>query len=182
MWYTITAVIVGVAALIIFRGFTLGIDFEGGSRIQMPAAAKGASAPSRSRRSTRHAGHGRGVGADRRRRRLRDSIQIRSEALDPQQVDKLQEAMFSALQPTDSTGTPNRNEISVSDVSETWGEQITRKALIALALFFVLAASTSAFRFEGDMAVAALVGALPRPHRHGRASTRSSGSRSRRRR
>ena len=35
-------------------------------------------------------------------------VQIRSEALDPQQVDQLQEAMFSAFQPTDSTGTPRR--------------------------------------------------------------------------
>ena len=155
MWYTITAVIVGISLLsIIFRGFTLGIDFEGGSRIQMPAAANVSNEQVEKVYSDTlgmDAVSVQTVGAG-------DSatIQIRSEALDPQQVNQLQEAMFSAFQPTDSTGTPNRNEISVSDVSETWGEQITRKALIALAVFLVLVSVYIGFRYERDMAIAAL--------------------------
>ena len=155
MWYIITAVIVGISLLsIIFRGFTLGIDFEGGSRIQMPAAAN--------------------ISNDQVEKVYSDTlgmdpvtvqtvgagdsatIQIRSEALDQQQVNQLQEALFTEFQPTDSTGTPNRNEISVSDVSETWGDQITRKALIALVVFLVLVSLYIGFRYERDMAIAAL--------------------------
>ena len=44
----------------------------------------------------------------------------------------------------------------MSDVSETWGEQITRKALIALAVFLVLVRVYIGFRYERDMAIAAL--------------------------
>ena len=155
MWYTITAVIVGISLLsIIFRGFTLGIDFEGGSRIQMPAAANVSNEQVEKVYSdtlgmdpvtVQTVGAGDSA-----------TIQIRSEALDPQQVNQLQEALFTAFQPTDSTGTPNRNEISVSDVSETWGDQITRKALIALVVFLVLVSLYIGFRYERDMALAAL--------------------------
>ena len=47
--------------------------------------------------------------------------------------------------------------ISDSAVSGTWGGQITRQALIALAVFLVLVTIFLAFYFERAMAVAALV-------------------------
>ena len=47
--------------------------------------------------------------------------------------------------------------ISITDVSGTWGGQITRQALIALAVFLVLVTIFLAFYFERAMAVAALV-------------------------
>ncbi|HEY5853073.1 MAG TPA: protein translocase subunit SecF [Aldersonia sp.] len=155
MWYIITGVIVGISLLsIVFRGFTLGIDFEGGSRIQMPAAANVTNEQVEQVYSDT-LGMGpvsvQTVGAG-----SSATIQIRSDALDQQQVNQLQEALFVAFAPTDSTGNPNRNEISVSDVSETWGEQITRKALIALAVFLVLVSLYIGFRYERDMAIAAL--------------------------
>ena len=67
-----------------------------------------------------------------------------------------------------------------SAVSETWGGQITQKALIALVVFLVLAAIYITVRYERYMAIAALstlfFDSSPPP-----ACTRSSGSRSRRR-
>jgi preprotein translocase subunit SecF len=39
LWYTISAVIVGIAVLsILVRGFTFGIDFKGGTTMSMPVA------------------------------------------------------------------------------------------------------------------------------------------------
>src|SRR5512132_3847762 len=39
MWFTISGVIVAVAiASIVLRGFTFGIDFDGGTKVSMPAA------------------------------------------------------------------------------------------------------------------------------------------------
>ncbi|MGH8940400.1 MAG: protein translocase subunit SecF, partial [Actinomycetes bacterium] len=40
MWYVITGLLVAVClGSIIFRGFNLGIDFVGGTRLQFPVAA-----------------------------------------------------------------------------------------------------------------------------------------------
>ncbi len=154
-FYTLTAVIVGISLLsIVFRGFTLGIDFEGGSRIQLPAAENATTQQVEDVYSNtlgvppvavQTVGSGSSA-----------TIQIRSESLDTDQVNRLQNALFETFQPKDSSGNPSRNEISTSDVSETWGGQITKKALIALAVFLVLVTAYIAIRFERDMAIAAL--------------------------
>ena len=47
--------------------------------------------------------------------------------------------------------------VSRTEVSATWGNTVTEKALIALAVFFALIASYLTFRFEWKMAVAAIV-------------------------
>ncbi|MER2207095.1 MAG: protein translocase subunit SecF, partial [Rhodococcus sp. (in: high G+C Gram-positive bacteria)] len=57
----------------------------------------------------------------------------------------------------DKNGNPSAQAISFADVSETWGGQITKKALIALIVFLVIVSIYIAIRFERDMAVAAIV-------------------------
>ncbi|MBF6169579.1 protein translocase subunit SecF [Streptomyces gardneri] len=154
MWYLITAVIVLVSlASILFRGFNFGIDFEGGSRIQFPAGNATTSAVEDVYRgaigtdpvSVQTVGTGASA-----------TMLIRSEALDQKQVEAVNNALFAEFQPKDKNGTPSLAAISTSDVSETWGSQITRKALIALAVFLVLVAVYIAVRFETHMALAAL--------------------------
>ncbi|WP_330229732.1 protein translocase subunit SecF [Nocardia sp. NBC_00508] len=154
MWYLITAVIVLISlGSMIFRGFNFGIDFEGGSRIQFPAGSATTSQVEDIYRGS--------IGTD------PVSVQtvgtggsatmlIRSEALDQRQVEALNNALFAEFQPKDASGKPSLAAISTSDVSETWGSQITRKALIALAVFLVLVAVYIAVRFETHMAIAAL--------------------------
>ncbi|WP_406279576.1 protein translocase subunit SecF [Nocardia sp. NBC_00881] len=154
MWYLITAAIVLISlGSIIFRGFNFGIDFEGGSRIQFPAGTATTGQVEDVYRGT--------IGTD------PVSVQtvgtggsatmlIRSEALNQNQVEALNNALFAKFQPKDKIGNPSRAAISTSDVSETWGSQITRKALIALAVFLVLVAVYIAVRFEPHMAIAAL--------------------------
>jgi preprotein translocase subunit SecF len=50
--------------------------------------------------------------------------------------------------------------VSVSEVGPTWGGQITRKALRALAIFFVAILIYISLRFEWKMAVAAVVAVI----------------------
>ncbi|WP_039799046.1 protein translocase subunit SecF [Nocardia araoensis] len=154
MWYLITAAIVLVSlGSIIFRGFNFGIDFEGGSRIQFPAGNATTSAVEDVYRgaigtdpvSVQTVGTGGSA-----------TMLIRSEALNQKQVEALNSALFTQFQPKDKSGNPSRAAISTSDVSETWGSQITRKAIIALAVFLVLVAVYIAIRFETHMAIAAL--------------------------
>ena len=154
-WYIFTAVLVLISLLsIVFRGFTFGIDFEGGSNIQMPDQGNIST-------SDVEAVYAQALGHDPVAVQTVGSggsktIQIRSESLSLEQVDKVQNALFDKFQPKDSSGNPSRNEISNSDVSKTWGGEITKKALIALVVFLVLVTVYIAVRFERDMALAGL--------------------------
>jgi preprotein translocase subunit SecF len=51
-------------------------------------------------------------------------------------------------------------EVSVADVSSTWGRSITEKAIRALLVFVIAASVFIAWRFEWKMAVAAIVAML----------------------
>ncbi|MGB6051604.1 protein translocase subunit SecF [Rhodococcus sp. BGS-1C] len=154
-YYLLTGAIVLICLLsMVFRGFTLGIDFEGGTQIQVPAS-DGITTEQVETVFTDTLGFGpeqvqtvgSGAGA---------TVQVRSEALDAGQTDEVRTALFVELQPVDNTGTATPNAISFSDVSETWGGQITQKALIALVVFLVIVSIYIAIRYERDMALAAL--------------------------
>jgi preprotein translocase subunit SecF len=158
LWFTVSAVIVGIClASILLRGFTFGIDFEGGTKVSMPVASDKetvnverveevftqtlGSAPD----SVVIVGSGDSA-----------TVQIRSETLDNDEIEALRTGLYDAFEPKGDNGQPSKQEISDSAVSETWGGQITEKALIALVVFLVLAALYITVRYERYMAVAAL--------------------------
>ena len=58
--------------------------------------------------------------------------------------------------------------VGISDVGPTWGSQITKKAIIAVIVFFIVVVVYISFRFEWKMALAALHRGDPRPFDHGR--------------
>ena len=64
--------------------------------------------------------------------------------------------MFDAFQPKGNDGKPSKQAISDSAVSETWGDQITKKALIALVVFLALVSLYITVRYERYMAISAL--------------------------
>jgi len=84
------------------------------------------------------------------------TIQIRSQTLSGPQVDTLKKALFDQFKPVGANNTPSVNAISDSAVSDTWGSEITRKAIIALIVFLALVGLFIAVVFERDMAIAAL--------------------------
>ncbi|MDP9168843.1 MAG: protein translocase subunit SecF, partial [Actinomycetota bacterium] len=139
------------------RWFTFGIDFEGGTRVSMPATGVQGQVTTqqvedvfskslgRAPESVVQVGNGGSA-----------TIQIRSEELSEPEIEKLRTGLFDAFQPKGDNGQPGKQAISDSKVSSTWGGQITQKALIALAVFLVLVAAYIAVRYERYMAVAAL--------------------------
>jgi preprotein translocase subunit SecF len=158
LWFGISGAIVAVAVLsILLRGFTFGIDFNGGTTVSMPAAgATGTVQTSQVSEVFRKAiGNdpeavvvvGNGAGA---------TVQIRSETLTNDQTTKLRNALFDAFGPKGADGKPTKQAISDAAVSETWGDQITDKALIALAVFLVLVGIYIMVRYERYMAISAL--------------------------
>lgn len=158
LWYVISGLIVAVCvASIVLRGFTFGIDFEGGTKVSMPSAgSEGVVAVQQvedvfSKTLNRAPDSvvlvGSGASA---------TVQIRSETLSEPEIEQLRTALFDAFHPKNSDGQPSKQVISDSKVSETWGGQITKKALIALVVFLVLASIYIALRYERYMAVAAM--------------------------
>ncbi|MFG1935139.1 protein translocase subunit SecF [Mycobacterium sp. NPDC048908] len=158
LWYSISGLILAVCiASMVLRGFTFGIDFEGGTKVSMPTAGANGTITSqqvedvfsktlgKSPESVVVVGNGPSA-----------TLQIRSEKLSNDETEKLGTALFDALQPKGSDGKPSKQAISQSDVSETWGGQITKKALIALVVFLVLAAAYITVRYERYMAISAL--------------------------
>ncbi|EKF23917.1 protein-export membrane protein SecF, partial [Mycolicibacterium hassiacum DSM 44199] len=158
LWFTVSGLIVAVCvASMIFRGFTFGIDFEGGTRVSMPAVT--ATGPVSVERVEEVFSDTLGtapdsvvvVGSG-------DSatVQIRSEHLTNDQIEELRTALFDEFQPRAPDGQPSRQAISDSAVSETWGGEITKKALIALVVFLVIATAYITVRYERYMAAAAM--------------------------
>ncbi|WP_224402301.1 protein translocase subunit SecF [Pseudonocardia sp. ICBG1034] len=158
-WYIGFGVLIAVCLLsLVFRGFNLGIDFTGGSQIQLPATgANGTISTQQVDRVyegvigfapevTQSVGSGDAA-----------SIVLQSEPLTPEQLVPLREALFTQLQPLGADGTPSAASISDSQVSGTWGGEVTTQALIALAVFIVLVTLFLAFYFERAMAAAALI-------------------------
>ncbi|OBF43900.1 protein-export membrane protein SecF [Mycobacterium sp. 852002-50816_SCH5313054-b] len=154
LWYGISGAIVAVALLsIILRGFTFGIDFKGGTTVSMPRG----NAQTAQVSEVFHKTIGKdpesvvivGNGAS-------ATVQIRSETLTNDQTTKLRNALFDAFQPKGNDGKPSKQAISDSAVSETWGDQITKKALIALVVFLALVSLYITVRYERYMAISAL--------------------------
>lgn len=158
-WYAVFGAVLVICILsMVVRGFNFGIDFEGGTSVQMPANGAGGVAQTAqveqvytqalgfSPTSVQSAGQGPTA-----------TIIIRSESLEIGQVLALREALFTQFQPLGTSGTPDVDAISDSAVSASWGGEITQQALIALAVFLVLVTVYLSFYFERRMAFAALV-------------------------
>lgn len=158
LWYIVSGVIVGISLLaMLLRGFTFGIDFEGGTKVSMPVDGARGQATTQQVETVFNEAMGKppetvvivGNGPS-------ATVQIRTETLTNDETEKLRVALFDAFQPKGANGQPSKQAISDSAVSSTWGGQITQKALIALVVFLVLVTIYITVRYERYMAIAAL--------------------------
>ncbi|WP_328454298.1 protein translocase subunit SecF [Amycolatopsis sp. NBC_00438] len=161
-WYIFFAALVLVClASMIFRGFNYGIEFEGGTQLQMPAnGIHGVITEDQAKVSFEKAlGH---PAAETQKVGTGDAstIQIRTETLDAADVAKLKQTLFQDLGPIGSNKQPSVQAISDSAVSASWGGEISQKALIALIVFLVAVVIFLAIYFDLRMASAALVSLL----------------------
>jgi preprotein translocase subunit SecF len=150
MWFSITAGIVAICLLsIVFRGFTLGIDFEGGTQISFkdtPATSTSAvesvfsDTLGRDAESVQTAGSGSSA-----------TVQVRTSTLSQADTEKITAALAERFGPALTA-----DDINSSDVSSTWGGEVTEKALIALAVFLVIVLIYIAVRFDKEMSAAAM--------------------------
>jgi len=149
-WYLASALIITVCILsIIFRGFNFGIDFAGGdtysllvkpgvtlSQVRAAVESTGITVE-----SAQTAGSGK-----------TETFVINTETSDPGKVQQIKQALVQAGHLT------NTNEVNNSQVSKSWGGEVTKDALIALIVFLIAVSIFISVRFqEWRMALAALL-------------------------
>ena len=158
LWYlAFGALILVCVASIVFRGFNLGIDFTGGTQFQFPTVDAAAPVEVEAVRDVYQGVVGNEPIVQIAGSGVSEAVLIRGEALDQAQIVAVKQALFDAFQPVGAAGVPAAEAISDSAVSGSWGGQITRQALIALAVFLVLVTIFLTVYFERSMAIAALV-------------------------
>ncbi|MEY2968282.1 MAG: putative protein-export rane protein SecF [Actinomycetota bacterium] len=145
---SITLLLVTVGSLFI-QGLNLGIDFKGGVAWEAPATKDLTIDSAREvlEANKVDAGNAKiqtlGSGDGERIR-----VQVGEQPADVRDAVQADLAKKSGVESVD---------VSVSDVSSSWGRSITEKAIRALLVFFLLVSIYIAWRFEWKMALAAIV-------------------------
>ncbi|QOC92623.1 protein translocase subunit SecF [Micromonospora craniellae] len=155
LWFTIAAVLAMIAlGSVLFRGFSLGIEFAGGNSFQVPtsvgtlqdaeAATDDALAQAGAHVVTaQRVGGGGGS----------EFYELRTTELTGEQVQAVKTTLGQqfGIDP---------ESISSNRVSEAWGSQVTNRALLGLVIFLALVTVYLVLRFELNMAIAALFSLL----------------------
>jgi preprotein translocase subunit SecF len=137
--------LVGLGSLVT-RGLNLGIDFEGGDSWEVPSEDISVG-------QVRDSLDKFGL-ADAKIQTLEDNegnqrLQIQSEAMDPADSREVTREL------ADLAGVKT-DDVSVTQVSPSWGSEISEKALRALIVFLILVTIYIALRFELKMAIPTL--------------------------
>jgi preprotein translocase subunit SecF len=157
IWFGVAGLLVLVAILgFVLNGFKLGIEFEGGNQFRLPASSGATidSVQTEVQQSLEEQGVEAivqpatvvGRGTD-------EFIEVRTEILTPEQTTQVTQDLAErfGLDPTEA-----ENGVNSSRVSPAWGEQVTERALLGLAIFVGLVMIYLIIRFEWRMAVAAV--------------------------
>ena len=154
-WYSITIglLVVAIAAIAI-RGFSLSLDFEGGTKINLPAKGLEETAVSEVFQEA--------TGIEPEQVQIVGSgesatLEVNSERLTEEQADSARLAIYEEFQPVNAAGEATPDAVGVSSVSESWGSTITKRMIIAMIVFLVIATAYVAFRLQRTMALAAIL-------------------------
>jgi preprotein translocase subunit SecF len=148
-WYAVSGALILISLLALgIRGLNFGIEFSGGTVLNIPS-------PTCTVEEARSAFVGTGVSTGdpivtTTQGSLGSSVNVQSEFLDSQGRATASEALAKACGVEVSA-------ISTQAVGPSWGQQITQKALIGLAVFLALVVLYLSVWFEWRMAIAALV-------------------------
>ena len=147
-WYLIGAglVLVAIAFTVLRGGFTFGIEFRGGSefRISQPQVVSEEIAIDTVNQLVGQASNPRVsiVGGD--------SIRVQTEQLTDEATTSLRQDLADAY-------SVSLEQVTASFIGATWGQDITRQALIGLAVFLALVSIVMALYFRTwKMSLAAL--------------------------
>jgi preprotein translocase subunit SecF len=146
VYYTVGLVLVIASImLIVFRGFNLGIDFAGGTKLTFTPGE--GNVPSDSQVS-QVMNDSIGVG-DATVQRVASSLQVVTAELTPSQISTAAAALKSTF------ALPGN--VVDSAVSGTWGAEVSKQAIISVFVFLIAVALFIWIRYERRAAIAAVV-------------------------
>jgi preprotein translocase subunit SecF len=155
-WFIVAAVLVAIAiGSIAIRGFSLGIEFAGGTSFSIPAkTATQTLDQNAAQKAVTDAIDSVDPGNDVQAAQKigsggNEQWTINAEAMTAAQSEQAKTKLVADL------GVP-ADKVSDNQVSAAWGGQVTRQAIIGLIVFLVLVTAYLVIRFEWRMAVAAL--------------------------
>lgn len=147
LWYTISAIIILVSLVsLIFRGFTLGIDFKGGDTWQFKSNGHTTADAQRVLSDN-------GISNTVVQKIGQSELRIET----PPLTDAKQLQVSKDLE---STFGVKAADLNPSSVGSSWGRSITVKAIEGLIIFLIAVIAYISFRFEFKMAIAAIVALL----------------------
>lgn len=132
-WYLIAAVLLllAIGATALRGGFVFGIEFRGGSEFRVSQAAIVAEDPAAATALATDVVNASVTGSNPRVSTVgSDSVRVQTDQLTPQQTDELRAELAEAFEvPVD--------QVTSSFIGATWGQDITRQAIIALLVFLL---------------------------------------------
>jgi preprotein translocase subunit SecF len=148
-FYVASGVLVLIAlASMLFRGFNLGVEFKGGTVFLAPDKTHTAIADVRS--TVTGAGIKDPIVQTVKTTGGATTYRVETEALSTADSNKLSTTLANKLGIT-------VNDVSVQSVSSSWGQQVTKKALLGLVIFLIAVVIYISIRFEPKMAAAAII-------------------------
>ncbi|MGW4646450.1 protein translocase subunit SecF [Kitasatospora sp. NPDC004289] len=144
LWYSISAVIVLVAGIGLAMGLKLGIEFEGGSVYTVTKPGLTVSQAQSAADSILHDTKALVQSTD------KGAVKIQISAEEQLPADTFISELSKDLDVP-------ANQINAQVIGPSWGEEISKKALLGLVIFMVLVTVYLAIAFEWRMAIAALV-------------------------
>jgi preprotein translocase subunit SecF len=147
--FGISAALILITLVSLFtRGLNMGIDFEGGVSWEFPA-----NGVSSEQAQSILGDHGVSV----QDAKIQTVSGTEGDSLRIQTGDQPTNVQNAVRDDFASAAKINADDVTVNTVSPTWGSKISRKAITALIVFFVILGIYISWRFEWKMAIAALI-------------------------
>ena len=149
MWYTVSAVLLVLAAIGLFgRHLNVGLEFRGGSEFRVSSISNTANFESRGKDAVGTLETGSDVIVT---KIGTSTVRIQTEKFQAGLSDKVQSALATEFK-------VSPDKISFSTVGASWGQSVSQKAITALIWFLVLVSLVLALYFRTwKMSVAALI-------------------------
>ena len=149
LWYVVSAILIAVSLLGLFaRGINFGIEFSGGTELRVTGVSQMADYEGRTRDLVDTAVPG---GTTTVTRIGDDTVRIQTSEMSSNEAEQLRADLSSEFDvPVES--------VTSSLVGPSWGQSVTQRAIVALAVFLLLVTVVLTLYFRTwKMAVAALV-------------------------
>jgi len=157
-WFGVSSVIILIGIISLFtQGLNEGIDFKGGRSwivssqtmtvAQATDAAKSAGVASPTVVQLTNQLNG--------QKQIQVTAELATVPSDQQQAD-----LYNVQAKLAAAAHVPRSSVSLNEVGSTWGSNVTKKAIQALIIFFVLVTAYISLRFEFKMAIAAIVAVI----------------------